>query len=42
MKHSCKGCKLERKCIEWGRNRVKRNSSNNDVNRNDNNNKSKG
>jgi len=32
MKHSCKGCKLERLCKEWGRNRTKRDSNSNDTN----------
>ncbi|MCI8346612.1 MAG: hypothetical protein HFJ12_01515 [Bacilli bacterium] len=41
MKHSCKGCKLERLCKEWGRNRIKRDSSSNDVSVSDNSRKTK-
>lgn len=42
MKHGCKGCKLGRLCEEWGRNRIKRNSINNDTRTNNNSNKWKG
>ena len=42
MKHGCKGCKLGRLCEEWGRNRIKRDSNNNDTNFNIYNDKQKG
>ena len=42
MKHGCKGCKLGRLCEEWGRNRIKRDSNNNDTNYNIYNDKKKG
>ncbi|MDO5003599.1 MAG: hypothetical protein Q4E39_05180 [bacterium] len=42
MKHGCKGCKLGRLCEEWGRNRIKRDSNNNDTNFNIHNDKQKG
>ena len=42
MKHGCKGCKLGRLCEEWGRNRIKRDSDNNDTNFNIHNDTQKG
>ena len=42
MKHGCKGCKLERLCDEWGRNRSKRDSDNYNLNHIINSNKQKG
>ena len=41
MKHSCKGCKLERKCLEWGRDRIKRYSNSDDIGGTNNSGKSK-
>lgn len=34
MKHGCRGCKLGRRCEEWDRDRLERDSISNDIDNN--------